>query len=71
MYFEMSSVPMRKYVQNVNIGTGIITNLLSKVHIQEGSAWPSLQPGDNEFTVITDQGEQDWELTFYERFGGL
>jgi hypothetical protein len=71
MYFDMSSVPMRKYVQNVNIGTGIITNLLSKVHIQEGSAWPLLQPGENEFAVITDQGEQDWELTYFERFGGL
>ena len=71
MYFEMSSIPMRKYVQNVNIGSGIITNLLSKVHIQEGSAWPSLQPGENEFTVVTDQGEQDWELTYFERFGGL
>ena len=30
-YFEMSSIPMRKYVQNVNISTGVITNLLSNV----------------------------------------
>jgi len=68
-YFIMSSIPMQKYSQNVSIGGGTITNLLSK--IQEGSKWPLFQPGDNDFSVITDQGIQDWELTFYERFGGL
>jgi hypothetical protein len=71
MYFETSSLAMQKYVQNVNIGTGIITNLLSKVHIQEGSLWPTFQPGENEFSVITDIGAHDWELTYFERFGGL
>jgi hypothetical protein len=70
-YFEMSSLPMRKFVQNVSVDTGVITNLLSKVHIQEGSYWPTLQPGENEFVVNTDQGVQDWELTYFERFGGL
>jgi len=70
-YFEMSSLAMQKYVQNVNIGTGVITNLLSKIHIQEGSLWPTLQPGENEFSVITDIGAHDWELTYFERFGGL
>ena len=71
VFFEMSSVPLRKYVQTVEIGTGVITNLLSNTTIQEGSAWPHLQPGENEFAVITDQGEQDWELSYFERFGGL
>jgi Phage tail protein len=70
-YFELSSIPMRKYVQNVNIGTGVIENLLSNVYIQEGSLWPVLEPGENEFKVITDDGVQDYELIFYERFGGL
>jgi Phage tail protein len=71
-YFEMSSIPMRKFVQNVDINTAVIENLLSKIYIQEGSLWPSLEPGDNEFVVVTDQtGVQDWELTYYERFGGL
>jgi hypothetical protein len=69
MYFAMSSIPMEKYVQNVNIGTGVIDNLLSDV--QDGSTWISLEPGDNEFSIVTDQGVQDWELTFYERYGGL
>ena len=71
MYFEMSSIPLQKFVQNVNMGSGVITNLLSKIHIQEGSLWPTFQPGENEFAVITDQGAQDWELTYFERFGGL
>jgi Phage tail protein RIFT-related domain len=70
-YFETSSIPLQKFVQNVNIGTGIITSLLSKVHVQEGSLWPTLQPGENEFSVVTDQGTQDWELSYFERFGGL
>jgi Phage tail protein RIFT-related domain len=70
-FFEMSSVPMRKYVQNVNIGSGVITNLLSKATLRGGSAWPVLEHGENEFSVITDQGVQDWELTYFERFGGL
>jgi Phage tail protein RIFT-related domain len=71
MYFEMSSLPMQKFVQNVTIGSGVITNLLSKVHVQEGSLWPSFQPGENEFSVVTDHGSHDWELTYFERFGGL
>lgn len=69
MYFEMSSLPMQKFAQNINIGSGVITNLLSRM--SEDSVWPILQPGTNEFTVMTDQGVQDWELTFFERFGGL
>jgi hypothetical protein len=71
MYFEMNSLAMQKYVQNVSIGSGVITNLLSKVQIREGSSWPTLQPGEIDFSVITDQGIQDWELTYFERFGGL
>jgi hypothetical protein len=65
----MNSLPRQKYVQNVDTSSGIVTNLLSK--IQEGSSWPVLEPGVNEFSVITDAGLQDWELTYYERFGGL
>jgi Phage tail protein RIFT-related domain len=69
-YFEISSVPTRKFVQNLDMSTGVITSLLSKV-VREGSQWPIFQPGGNEFSVITDAGVQDWELTYFERFGGL
>ena len=68
-YFVMNSVPGQKYVQNVAIGSGVITNLLSK--LREGSKWPVLLPGENDFSVITNGGHQDWQLTYYERFGGL
>ena len=70
-YIEMSSLPMQKYVQAIDMSTGVISNLLSKVTIQEGSGWPTLQPGEQDFYVITDQGVQDWELVYFERFGGL
>jgi hypothetical protein len=70
-YFEMSSVPMNKYVRKIDLTTGVITNLLDKVHIEEGSQWPVLQPGENHFHVVTDVGEQEFTLDYYEKFGGL
>lgn len=69
MYFELSSVPRKKFVQNVDTGSGVITSRLSMV--SEGFIWPTLQPGENEFSVFTNAGTQDWELTYYERYGGL
>lgn len=68
-YLVMNSIPGQKYVQNIEMGSGLITNLLSKV--EEGSTWPTLQPGNNFIQVSADAGEQDWEFFFYERFGGL
>lgn len=69
LYFEMGSQPMQKFIQNVDMSSGVITNLLDKMI--DGSLWPVLKPGINAFYVITDQGVQDWELTYFERFGGL
>lgn len=69
-YFLMNSVPGAKYVRNVQFGTGVITNLLSK--LQTGSQWPTLKPGMNDFSVITDTpGKQGWQLRYFERLGGL
>jgi len=69
-YFLMNSVPGAKYVRNVAWNTGVITNLLSKLQI--GSQWPTLKPGVNDFSVITDSpGKQQWQLRYFERFGGL
>jgi hypothetical protein len=68
-YFNLNSIKLRKYVQNINTSDGTITSLLSS--ILEGSTWPMFQPGENEFLVKTDLGIQDWELTYYERYGGL
>lgn len=68
-YFIMNSLPGQKYVQNVELGTGIITNLLPKM--ADGSSWPMFEFGENDFTVITDGGAQEWTLTYFEKFGGL
>lgn len=69
-YFLMNSIPGQKYVRNVAWNTGVITNLLSK--LQQGSDWPTLKPGVNDFSVITDTpGKQEWQLTYFERYGGL
>ena len=69
-YFMMNSIPGQKYVQNVDMNIGTITNLLAKV--QAGSIWPTLKPGANDVSIITDSiGKQDWTLTYFERRGGL
>jgi hypothetical protein len=69
-YFLMNSVPGAKYVRNVAWNTGVITNLLSQ--LQTGSQWPTLKPGVNDFSVITDTpGHQQWQLRYFERYGGL
>jgi len=68
-YFELSSVPGNKFVQNVALDTGVIKSLLANV--EQGADWPTLKPGLNNFSVITDAGVQDWSLTYYPRFGGL
>lgn len=71
-YFEMSTVQMKKYFQSVNVSGGAITNLLSKVGTQQGSMWAKLRPGNNKLSVITfSAGTQDWELSYYARYGGL
>jgi hypothetical protein len=70
-YLEMNSVPLQKFIQNIDLTTGVITNLLSKVTIREGSGWPTLHPGETDFSVVTDVGMQDWELSYFARYGGL
>ena len=68
-YLVLNSLPGNKYVQNIERGTGIITNLLPKM--LAGSIWPTLQPGINKFIVTSTAGVQEWKLSYFERFGGL
>jgi len=70
-YFHMSSIPMSKYVETVNESNGVITSLLSNVEISQGSDWPILQPGTNQFSIDSDHGVQTWQLAYFERYGGL
>lgn len=67
--FQMSSIPKRKYAQNVSTDTGQITNMLAGVRI--GSKWPLLMPGENKFAVLKDAGIQTWILRYYNKFGGI
>lgn len=67
--FVMNSVPGNKYVDNVRPTGNIVIGLLE--YRVAGSQWPTLQPGTNPFSVITDAGSHDWTLTYFERFGGL
>lgn len=68
-YYIMSSVSGNKYIDAVRIASGTVVSLLSK--LQSGYIWPTLKPGNNSFDVITDVGNHNWTLTYYERFGGL
>ena len=70
-YFHMSSLPLNKYSETVNESNGVSTSLLSNLVTEEGSEWPMLLPGTNQFQVTSDNGVQSWELTYYERFGGI
>lgn len=70
-YYVMNSLPGDKYVRNVNLTTGAITNLLNKV--VTGSTWPTLKPGDNEIQILSEVPAlaYAYELTYFEKFGGL
>jgi hypothetical protein len=70
-YFELNTAPGNKYVQFVGQSSGVITNLMVGVTWGEGSDWPVLSPGLNKFKVTSKVGVQHWELTYYEKFGGL
>lgn len=66
---DLNSRPKQKFVRKFTSGGGIVTNLLAK--ILAGSVWPTLQPGNNDFAVMTDVGGEAWMLRYYERYGGL
>lgn len=69
VYFEMNSKAMQKFVREVDLGSGVISNRLSE--IKEGSVWPVLQPGSNKLGVTIDSGSASWEMTYFERYGGI
>lgn len=67
--FEMDSRPLRKYIRTVEIGDGVITNILGTV--QDGSKWPKLYPGDNIFAILADNYGYNWELRYFDKYGGI
>lgn len=66
--FRMDSRPLHKYVRTIEYPNGVITNLLR--FIQDGSAWPYLEPGDNLFAVMGPTGNS-WQLKYYAKYGGF
>ncbi len=68
-YFVLSSIPGSKVVETVLYASGTSVSQLSNVH--GGSTWPLLIPGDNLFNINTDQGTQDWTVTYFNRYVGL
>lgn len=67
--WEMSSVPGQKYVRSVNISLGTVTNYLNDV--ASDAIWPMLYPSQNKLSVVTTVVAQNWELSYFPRFGGL
>lgn len=67
--WEMNSVPGSKYVRSVDQNLGAITNYLNDISYD--AIWPTLFPGQNLFAVLTPVVGQNWELSYFPRFGGL
>ncbi len=67
--WELSTTPGAKYVRSVSQSLGTITNYLN--YISYDASWPMLYPGINRLSVITPVVGQNWELSYFTRFGGL
>jgi hypothetical protein len=67
--WELSTVPGGKFVRSVSQMYGTITNYLNDISYD--ASWPVLYPGVNRLSVITPVVGQNWELSYFTRFGGL
>jgi hypothetical protein len=67
--WELNTVPGSKYVRSVSLTTGAVQNFLNDVAAD--AVWPVLYPGENRFSVYTPAVGQNWELSYFSRFGGL
>jgi len=67
--WEMNSVPGQKYIRSVSLLSGAVQNFLND--LAPDASWPTLYPGENKLSVITPLTGQNWELSYYSRFGGL
>lgn len=67
--WELNTVPGGKFVRSVSQTYGTITNYLNDISYD--ASWPVLYPGVNRIAVITPVVGQNWELSYFTRFGGL
>ena len=66
---RLSTVLKEKYIQQINISTGVATSILGKQTV--GSTWLQLKQGINNFRVASTVSGYLWTMTYYERYGGL
>jgi len=64
-YLEIFSVPGERYIKKNAVGSNIFNKIAS------GSVWPMLYSGDNQFYIVTNNGVQQWSMTYNALFGGL
>lgn len=68
--FELNAILGAKFVQKVAVGSRAFeANLLA--YVDDAPVWPKLRPGANQFAVKAATPGQDWELSYFARFGGL
>lgn len=68
---RLSTVSGEKYIHNYVFSQQRNDSILGT--ITQGSKWPVLEPGTNDFSVISIAGGagQTWELTYVPKYGGL
>jgi hypothetical protein len=66
---EVSSRRLNKFARSVDIGHATYRSVFT--YVESGSEFPVLEPGLNYFSLITDTGDQSWQITYYPRFDGI
>jgi len=66
---EVSSERLKKFARSVDIGYATSRSVFTNV--ESGSEFLALEPGLNYFSLVTDTGDQSWEITYYPRFDGI
>ena len=64
-YLEVYSVPGERYIKKNGTGANIFNKMT------DASEWPMLYPGLNQFYIDTNNGVQQWLMTYNALFGGI
>jgi len=65
--FRVNTVASSRFIQNV-YDDGVM-NILAKMVVS--SEWPELSPGENLFSIYATEGGLDWNMGYFNRYGGL
>lgn len=69
MYLQLNTVRSTRHIYSVVVAGNVEYDILAKMGKE--SDWPEFSPGENGFTVMTDDSGLIWELAYFNRFGGL